>query len=113
MITVWHHDEVEAGDMREEKIDAHVCSDAIILLLVSSDYLYSDRCYEEMNWAIERHWAGMARVIPVILRPVDYWGQPIEGFPMLPSGAKPVTEWQDRDSAFVDVARAIREIVLA
>ena len=42
----------------------------IILLLVSSDFLNSDSCYDiEMKRALERHTQGDAKVITIILKP--------------------------------------------
>jgi hypothetical protein len=39
-----------------------------ILLLVSPDFLASDYCYDrQMRRALERHAAGEAQVLPVIL----------------------------------------------
>ena len=44
-----------------------------LLLLISADFLASDYCYDiEMQRVLERHHAGEARVIPVILQPVDW-----------------------------------------
>jgi hypothetical protein len=41
----------------------------VILLLISADFLASDYCYDvEMKRAMERHEAGEAIVIPIILR---------------------------------------------
>ena len=58
---------------------------------------------------MERHEAGTARVIPVILRPVDWHSAPFGKLQAMPKDAKPITEWRNRDRAFADVARGIRE----
>jgi hypothetical protein len=43
-------------------------------LLISPDFLASDYCYSiELRKAMERHEAGEARVIPILLRPVADW----------------------------------------
>jgi hypothetical protein len=55
----------------------HFDAAQVILLLVSPDFIASDYCYErETLRAIERHKAGQARVIPVILRPFDWHDLP-------------------------------------
>lgn len=47
----------------------------IIFLLVSSDFLSTDYIWDvEIKEAMERHYRGEARVIPVILRPCN-WGK--------------------------------------
>jgi hypothetical protein len=60
---------------------------------------------------MERHEAGTARVIPVILRSVDWHTAPFARLQALPQDGKPVTSWKNRDEAFTDVARGIREVV--
>jgi hypothetical protein len=57
---------------------------------------------------MKRHADGEARVIPVILRPVDWKGAPFGKLQALPKDAKAVTEWPNRDQAFLDVAQGIR-----
>ena len=58
----------------------------IILLLISPNFMHSDYCYSiEMRRALERHERGEARVIPVILRPVDWKGTPIGELQALPT----------------------------
>ena len=88
----------------------------IILLLISADFLASDYCYSvEMQRAQQRHEAGEARVIPVILRPVDWQHEPLlHKLQALPTSARPVTDWPappTHDAAFTDIARGIRRVV--
>src|SRR5207248_7396327 len=66
----------------------------------------------EMKRALERHKAGEARVIPIILRPVDWKAEPaLSELQALPTNAKAVTEWSNRDRAFLDIAKGIRKAV--
>ncbi|NJR38398.1 MAG: formylglycine-generating enzyme family protein [Leptolyngbyaceae cyanobacterium CSU_1_4] len=72
----------------------------------------SNYCYEtEVARAIERHKAGTAVVIPVLLRPTDIEGLELFKLNGYPSGLKPVTQWRDRDEAFLDVVKGIRQAV--
>jgi hypothetical protein len=81
-----------------------------VLLLISPDFINSDFCYRrEMRAALRRHAKGLARVIPIILRPVDWTGTPIGRLLATPRDAKPVTTWHRRDDAFLDVAKSIRQ----
>src|SRR4051794_29872254 len=74
IIHAWNDREITGGTAWEGQVDKHLNSAGIILLLVSADYLASDYCFDiEMTRAMERHERGEARVIPVILRPVDGW----------------------------------------
>src|SRR6185436_6473919 len=59
--------------------------------------------------AMERHEAGEARVIPILLRPMDNWHTaPFGKLEALPRDGLPATQWPDRDVAFRDVAAGIR-----
>ncbi|QDV53066.1 toll/interleukin-1 receptor domain-containing protein [Gimesia fumaroli] len=110
-ISSWHDRRISAGSEWAGQIDESLESADVILLLVSADFVASDYCYDiEMNRALERHSEGTARVIPVVLRPVDWHSAPFAKLQALPRDAKPITEWPNRDSAFQDVARGIREI---
>ena len=84
----------------------------MILLLISPDFLASDYCYErEAAQAIARNNSGDARVIPVIVRPVDWMTSPFGKLKALPRDAKAITLWKNRDEALKDVAVGIRLIV--
>ncbi|WP_092514564.1 toll/interleukin-1 receptor domain-containing protein [Afipia sp. GAS231] len=53
-------------------IDDNINRANTMLLLVSPDFIASDHCFQiEMQRALDRHAAGEARVVPVILRPYD------------------------------------------
>ena len=69
LIDAWHDRRIAAGDRFDRGISSAVESADVILLLVSSDFIDSDYCYDvELRRAIERHELGDAMVIPVILR---------------------------------------------
>src|SRR5262249_15504011 len=108
----WHHRDIQIGTDWMQAVDAHLDSAQMILLLISSDFIASDYCYSvEMQQALERHKQGKARVIPILLRPVDLRGTPIASLRTLPTSGKPITSWSDRDAAFTDVSKGIREVL--
>lgn len=110
VIETWHDRRIGAGQEFDKAIDDHIGSDAIILLLVSPDFIASDYCYDiEMKTAMERHNAGTAVVIPVILRACDWHHAPFGNLLAAPRDGKPVTQWADRDEAFLQVAQAVRK----
>lgn len=110
IITEWHDRKIVAGTDWKESIDLMTAS--VILLLISPDFLASDYCYSiQMQRALARHAEGAARVIPVLLRPVDWKDAPFAHLQCLPRDTRPVTTWSNRDAAFEDVARGIREAI--
>jgi tetratricopeptide (TPR) repeat protein len=111
IITGWYDRKIGGGEEWAGAIDEHINSARIILLLISADFLASDYCYDiEVKRAMERHEAGEALVIPVILRPVDWSSAPFGRLQGFPRDAKPITKWKNRDEAFKDVALGIRKV---
>jgi internalin A len=111
LTSVWTDRKITAGEEWKGKIDENLESAGIILLLVSADFIASEYCYDvEMKRALERHDAGAAPVIPVILRAVDWHAAPFGKLQALPKDGKPVTLWEDRDSAWLDVETGIRKV---
>ncbi|MEI9416805.1 toll/interleukin-1 receptor domain-containing protein [Mesorhizobium sp. Cs1321R2N1] len=112
VIETWHDRRIGAGQNIDHAINEHVNTDEIILLLVSADFIASDYCYDiEMKRAMERHNAGKAVVIPVILRACDWHHAPFGKLNATPRDGKPITQWPDIDEAFLQVAKAVREAV--
>jgi hypothetical protein len=112
LISTWHDRKIAAGAEWAGQIDRNLEAAEVILLLVSADFIASDYCYDkEMRRALERHEAGSARVIPVILLDVDWHSAPFHELEVLPKNGKPVTLWSRKDSAWKDVALGIRKAV--
>ena len=85
----------------------HLDAANIILLLISADFIASDDGYGiEVKRSLEKHGSKVARVIPIILRAVN-WEDPFGKLQALPTDGKPVTSWVNCDEAFSDVVRGI------
>jgi tetratricopeptide (TPR) repeat protein len=112
LVTAWHDRKIVPGHEWNPAIDQHLNSAALILLLISPDFIASDFCYgSEMQQAMKRHEAGEARVVPIFLRPCDWKTAPFGKLQGLPTNAKPVTKWENRDEAFAIVAKGIRAAI--
>ena len=112
VIRGWHGRQITPGQEWDGKIDEHLNSAGIILLLASPTFLASRYCYDiEVARAMERHEAGEARVIPIILRPCEWQHAPFSKLQALPTGTIPITRWPDRDEAFLNVTQGIRRAV--
>lgn len=112
LISTWFDGDIKPGTEWRPQLMDRLNRAQIILLLISSDFMASDFCYSiEMIRAIERHDADQARVLPIIVRPVDWKGAPFSKIQALPTGAKAVTRWPTHDDAFEDVAQGIRSAI--
>jgi internalin A len=109
VIASWHDRQIGAGQEWKEQISSNLERADIILLLVSADFMASDYCYDiEMRRALERHEEGTARVIPVIVRDVDWSVAPFSKLQALPRNGKAVRRWSDRDAAWRNVVEGIK-----
>lgn len=112
LITEWYADTIEAGKEQLTEAKAHLNTAQIILLLISPDFLDSDYHYDfDMAHALERHSAGTARVIPILLRHTEGWEKTaLHKLQALPRDGRPVKQWSDRDEAFAKIAKEIRVV---
>ena len=111
-ISTWHDRRIAAGSEWKEAIDTHLETSALILLLISPDFIASDYCFDiEMQRAVKRHDNGEAIVIPIILRPADWKGSPFAKLQALPRDGKPVSTYADRDVAYQEVTTGIRSLL--
>ncbi len=108
----WHDHAINAGEDWAKAIDENLNTADLILLLISPNFLASDYCYsKEMQRALERDKQGSCRVVPILLRPVYWEDMPFTHLQLLPTDAKPITRWPDRDDAFHDVVTGIAQVV--
>ncbi len=112
VISTWYDRQIVAGTIWSNVIDQRLEQASLILLLVSADFLASDYCYEvEMKRALKLHESGRARVIPIVVRPADWKDAPFAHLQALPTNAKAISSWKDRDEAWVDVVAGIRKAI--
>jgi tetratricopeptide (TPR) repeat protein len=112
IIESWYDRDISGGKQWDDEIKNHLDRASVILLLISPDFMNSDYCNDvEVAHAMERHNAGEARVIPVILRPVDWKGASFSKLQALPTDVQPITSWDNLDEAFLDVTKGIRKAI--
>jgi hypothetical protein len=111
LIEHWHDSMVLPGEEWEQKRTYYLDTAHIILLLVSPDFMASDDCQKEMALALARHNAGTVRLLPIILRHVDWQNSPLGKLQALPRGAQPLSDWPDPDRFFAAVAAGIKATV--
>ena len=111
-ISIWHDRDISAGQDWKTTISSHLNTDDLILLLISSAFIASDYCYSiEGKRALERHKAGEARVIPVLLQPYHLKNAPFNHLEFLPRDRNPVTKWLNQEDAFENIAEGVHKVV--
>lgn len=109
LITTWNSGQILPGREKAREIETHWSASQVILLLISANSLAAS--YDMMISAIDRHTAGTAHVIPILLRPVDLKGSPFAKLEILPDPEKSVISWDIREEAFAKIAQGIRQVV--
>lgn len=111
-IQTWTDRKILPGQEWSKEISSELEVAEIILLLISSDFLASDYCFDiEVKQAMKQHEQGVSKVVPIILRPCDWHDAPFGILQGLPKDAKPIKEYTDIDSAFLEVVKGIKKIL--
>lgn len=104
---------IGAGEQREQIIISHLRQAQMILLIISSDYIADDECYQQMEQAMQRKESADIPVIAVLLRSTSHWEDTFPGkLPILPRGERPITKWSNPDTALASVAEDVYNIIM-
>jgi len=113
LLRTWHMGEIQAGEVWADELARHLRAARLILPLLSSRFLVNNNCYEvALPLAMQQMSSGAARVLPVLLAPVDWQGTPFDHLQALPANGKPITAWPNREKALASVAASIRTVLL-
>ena len=107
LISIWHDDEITAGDRWYKGISSHLANSDVLLYLVSAISLVSENCNKELVDALNFN----VRVIPIILEDCDWQNHQISDFQALPDKGLPINKWQPESSGWQDVITGIRKTV--
>jgi TIR domain/Putative peptidoglycan binding domain len=108
LLVDWSDRDITPGTDWDTEISARLSSSNIVLVLVSADFLASSYAYgKELRRALELHDSGVLTVVPVILRPSLWRNLPIGRLQALPQDARPISTWEDRDSAYLSVVEGL------
>ncbi|HOY06329.1 MAG TPA: toll/interleukin-1 receptor domain-containing protein [Saprospiraceae bacterium] len=100
-IHTWDESMIGAGEETGEQIRQQLDQANLILLLVSSDFLASDKLYnEQLRQALQRSGEGKAYIIPILVRPCAWEGAVFAKSKfILPRKQNPIAAWDDKDAA--------------
>lgn len=112
-LDTWYDREILAGNVLDNEIRRELEAADLFLLLVSPDFIASNYCVErEMRRALERHDAGEARIVPIIVEPCEWMAIPeLRRLKAVPEDGNPISEWANANNAYLNVVQEIRRIV--
>src|SRR5262245_47783515 len=117
LLSQWHDRQIQPGEDWHSRISDELQTADLVLLLVSTDFINSDYIFgNELTVAMQRHAAGFATVVPIIVRAVNIEAEDADAFPFmklqgLPTDLRAVTSWPNRDEAWTNVAKGLRATV--
>jgi internalin A len=111
LVEVWCDLQIAPGDKWDDEIKRKLEEADLYLFLMSTDLLNSDYVQEtELPIARERHEGKKARLVPVVVRKCG-WKRFVGDIQALPTGAKPVKQWRDKDNACFDIEEGLRKTI--
>ena len=111
-IEVWTDQVLEPGARWEPTLLQALHAADILLCLVTADFMASNFIHDvELKHSFERERLGQVRIIPVLVRPTDLKGHPLNRLQGLPRGFQPITLWQNSDQAWLEVVIGLRTVL--
>lgn len=112
IIDLWCNRMIPPGADWERGIEDELANADIVILLVTADFVKSVYCFEkELTAALRRHQEQGVRIVPVIVKPVDFRNLPFGRFQALPRDLRPISTWDNVDAAWLEVALGVRALV--
>jgi len=120
LLETWDDSQILPGEEWDEAIKSEIEEADVILLLVSTNSLNTDYIWNvEIEAAMQRHEAGTAKVVPIVLSTClwtekdqnDEYIFPPAKLNALPSKGKPINKWPDRDEAWQAVAEGLKALI--
>ena len=112
VIQLWNDKDIVPGEQWEDELLERLTTADIVVFLVSPSLLNSDYIHRvEIKGAMERHKKGELVIIPILIRNSDFAESDFKTFQGLPSDLKPVSTWEDRDSAWLSVTRGLKRVI--
>lgn len=109
---MWYDRNITAGDDFRNQIDIHLADRDIVCLFVSSHYLASSACKEEMRRVFEMKKSRGIAVVSIILSPCMWLeNENLKKNLALPTDGAPISKFDNQDDAWVNVCEGMKHIV--
>ncbi len=111
-IDLWTDDRIDPGELWDDEIKNELKAADIVIFLISPSFLnsgYIERV--EIKETFDRLQRKEVAIMPVRVRPSDVRSSKLSAFQALPSNSIPVSKWDDRDSAWLDVTKGLKRMI--
>ena len=111
-INSWTDNEINAGSSIDDEVSDALLNSAMFLALLSPDYIGSKYCYEkEFSKALEMQEREEIIIVPIIVESCDWLNTPFKKFKALPKDGRPISEWSNTNTAFLNIIQNLRTLV--
>ena len=108
----WSDGCILPGQHIDKAIKRNMEESDIFAFLISRDFLASEECKKEWSYAKQLSQNGKARIIPIIIRQCSWRDfDDMREFLVLPQDGKPVTQFNDRDTAWQQIYEGIKGVI--
>jgi len=112
LVEEWYDRKILPGEDYQNQIDNNLEDADIICLFISKNFLASENCKKEKKKALELRNKKGTQVIPIILSPCEWQDyEDISKLLALPTDGKAISTFQNRDEAWVDVYKRLKEVI--
>jgi len=108
-LQVWADPLIEPGDEWEEGINTNLDRAAIVILLLSNDFMRSYYCIEKELARAQKN--KTAAIIPVVVRASRFDKLPLGRIQAILPGGKPVDEHEKPDRAWYEVTKELDRVI--
>lgn len=112
LISTWTDKDILAGGKLDNEISQSLQNSQLFIALLSPDYISSNYCYEkEFQEALRMQQEDNLTIIPIVVEDCDWLNTPFKQFKALPKDGKPVSQWSNENTAFLNVIQEIRNLL--
>lgn len=112
LVEEWYDRKILPGEDYQSKVDYNLEDADIICLFISANFLDSPNCRKEKKKAIELQNKKGTQVIPIILSSCGWKDdEDISKLLALPTDGKPISTFQNRDEAWLDVYEGLKKVI--
>ncbi|MCK7590604.1 toll/interleukin-1 receptor domain-containing protein [Subsaxibacter sp. CAU 1640] len=109
LIEAWTDEAIPAGGKLDNIISESLEKSDVFIALLSPDYINSNYCYDkEFKRALKMQEDNQLTIIPIILEPCDWTNTPFKQFKALPKDGKPISDWNNMNTAFLNIIQEVR-----
>jgi len=108
-LTLWSREDALPGEHLELVRAHHLQNAAVVVLLVSPDFLADAELDELVKGVLKRRTQGRCVVVPVLVVAVDWKNSHFGSLQPVPRDGVPIRSRKDRDSAWVEVVEGLSQ----